>query len=802
MSLTEDQVNIEIIEDQASKDLQKNRKKIVNAIVEHEEKIQSYTPQSQKLRSPVSPESPLSPESPDNNSSIFSHVGNNDDQDHEVFNLASIIFTHADLDHDGSITLDEFIESTRLSQKISKAILRCMNCKDNCFKVDSLYLFIKTLKLGSLEKKVQLLHSFMDEDGNGGVNEEEFNELFNIKNPRINARLGFGSPGYELTYENLLNIFQNSNKGNSSINTFCSEILKILSKAAIENIRDRKRQNIDKKSERRSYYGYIVEKVIKFCKYCIESKQNRFLTVLVLLQLFLWLYYFCHYYVDLGNPEELAIAKGFGLNLRILSVLMFFTMCRSTLGNLYLVDYLEKIIPVGINLEIHSFLGFSMLFHSIGHVFAHISYEYIRTKGGPTATVLQKSLTNGGWANRVPGGDGITGYILLGIILFISISAVLRKVSSFFYALFYHIHIIGYILYLTFIYLHVYSLWPWWLAILVLYIGDKGYDLLFLTTISNLSLSRPGPDGITFLSVYSKNHPEAGSYYRIKVPALSHTEWHSFSFVGNASSNHLKFFVTSTGDWSTALFELVSDPSKRDNATVLIQGPFAGPASKLFRTQQDKKVFLVANGIGIAPHLSCIATDVANALNAESNRDTFDALFHIDYQARKKSINHDDNMNEEETRNLHVIWTLQEIQELAFFIEYIFQLIKLQDQIRHKVVTVDIYLTGLGQLDDPSFLIAHTFLSLLVGERETENMNIIYSSPNFEEIIVDQQPSAMYFCGSQDLSQKLESLCTTYNVNYIPESFDSDGGILYNEIKSYVNKVFGKYCGTSKDSHE
>jgi len=174
------------------------------------------------------------------------------------------------------------------------------------------------------------------------------------------------------------------------------------------------------------------------------------------------------------------------------------------------------------------------MFHSIGHVFAHISYEYIRTEGGPKATVTKKSLTNGGWDYRYTGsGDGITGYILLGIILFMSITALLRGQSSNFYKLFSNFHVVAYHLWLVFLYLHVYHLWPWWLAILVLYVGDTCYDLLFLTTITTLSHSRVAPDGVTYVSLHASHVPEPGSYYRIKVPALSLTEWHSFSFAGN-----------------------------------------------------------------------------------------------------------------------------------------------------------------------------------------------------------------------------------------------------------------------------
>lgn len=784
-----DKVNIEI---NGTIQSTKSKRSILTAVADHEEKSKTDEIQSpQLLQSPQS--------------NIYINDSNGV-KDHEVFNLASIIFTNADLDHSGTITVEELMESTHLSMKLCQAIFRAMKCNDSSFTIDNLYNFIKILKSGSIESKVQVFMNFIDEDGNGGVNETEFNDHVKLKNAAINARLGFLTPGYELSFDSLLKIFMESSKGEDVINSFCNEILEILSKLAIDDIRDSKRKKKRSEIDERSYLERIRDFSIKMFKQCTESKKNRYLSVLVLLQLFLFLYYFCYYYVYLEKAQELAIAKGFGLNLRILSFIMFFTMSRSTMGQLYLVAYLEKIIPLGINLEIHSFLGFSVLFHSIGHVFAHISYEYIRTTGGPTATVLQKSLTNGGWDYRIPGGDGITGYILLAIILIMSTTAIFRGISSSLYAIFYHMHMIGYVLWIVFLCLHVYSLWPWWLAILILYVADMCYDIIFLTTVSNLSFSRPGPDGVTFLSLYSARHPEPGSYYKVKVPSISLTEWHSFSFAGNASSNHLKFFIASSGDWTSALHELVSDSEKRDKALVIVQGPFKAPAGKLFRTHyfdERQKVCLVASGIGITPFLSCIATNIMNAMNAESDKDTFAALFHEDLGELKhqhssigfqqENVKLRTTEKDDETRNLHVVWGIREIGELMFFVEYISCMTKLQSQLRQNVVTIDIYLTGIGALHDPAFLIAQTFFSLIVSDKTTSTMNIIYSRPNFDEIIQQHKPSSVYYCGGPAVRDLLDPICSKYKIKFRPEAFD-DGGTFVRSVKEFTYKVFGKVC--------
>ncbi|KAJ1427812.1 hypothetical protein B484DRAFT_307053, partial [Ochromonadaceae sp. CCMP2298] len=50
-----------------------------------------------------------------------------------------------------------------------------------------------------------------------------------------------------------------------------------------------------------------------------------------------------------------------------------------------------------------------------------------------------------------------------------------------------------------------------------------------------------------------------GSYYRIKVPTISKTEWHPFSLASGVAFHHLTFFVASSGDWTRQLYALVAD---------------------------------------------------------------------------------------------------------------------------------------------------------------------------------------------------------------------------------------------------
>jgi predicted ferric reductase len=183
---------------------------------------------------------------------------------------------------------------------------------------------------------------------------------------------------------------------------------------------------------------------------------------------------------------------------------------------------------------------------------------------------VQKSLLRGAeWAEK-GSGDAITGYILLSMIILMAGTALHRGNGSKGYKIFSNTHFL-YSFWLIVLCLHVPSLWPWFFAIGLLFTLERAYDFFKQTTHSTLSNSRPCGKNITFLSVPRSSLPShPGSYFRIKVSDISRVEWHPFSLAGSVSSHHLTFFVASTGDWTKKLFEIVSDPARRDKTSIQV----------------------------------------------------------------------------------------------------------------------------------------------------------------------------------------------------------------------------------------
>ena len=201
------------------------------------------------------------------------------------------------------------------------------------------------------------------------------------------------------------------------------------------------------------------------------------------------------------------------------------------------------------------------------------------------------------------------GYILLCMILLMAGTALYRGKSSSHFRAFFLVHYL-YNLWPVFIFLHVPDLWPYFLAITGAIVLERAYDFLHMTIFSTLASSRACSNGVTFLSVTRRRETYPGSYYRIKVPAISSTEWHPFSLASGVSSHHLTFFVASAGDWTKELYRIVSDETLRRETRVMVQGPFYAPAKTATKFRSKNVTLLVASGIGITPFFSVMATKV------------------------------------------------------------------------------------------------------------------------------------------------------------------------------------------------
>jgi predicted ferric reductase/Ca2+-binding EF-hand superfamily protein len=702
----------------------------------------------------------------------------------DIKRKAREIFAAWDLGGDGLITVEEIVLCSGLDEKFAVSLGRVLSLHngDDTVDLQSLTDCIRVLRMGTKEEKVRLLFTFMDSDKSGSIDYSEAKQFLKMVGEQGLAKLGFvdngGGGKRSITYEDMLMLFQNSGRGDAAIGIFCDQVMQILG---------------TKKTVKRGVSGYFArpDDAIVTCSSTTlsavkevignnASKEKLFLYGLVLLQIMFWLINF-FYYKGRSMALSFCIAKGFGLNLRVITLAMYFTMMRRTMGILYSFSLLQPFIPMGFNIQVHSFLGFSMVFHALGHMCGHIAYHEIHWHAGFDGLFTQKSLLRDSpWSQRGK-GDAITGYILMGILFLMAGTALYRGKGSEHYRRFFLTHYL-YNAWPVFIFLHVPDLWPYFLAITGAFVLERAYDFFYMTFFSTLESSRACSNGVTFLSVPRRRETYPGSYYRIKVPAISKTEWHPFSLASGVNSHHLTFFVASSGDWTKALYKIVADEELRKSTMVMVQGPFYAPAKSATKFSTNVTL-LVASGIGITPFFSVMATKVADELSYEGDKDIYASLFKEDVTHRGSSISTTKaikNMSlstpsvvNEELEELRVVWMIRDCGELLFYLDYVHQLVKTQSSLSRHVVYVDVYLTGLGKTSDPVYMVAQTLFMLTVSDLTSKYMNIHFGRPEMARIFKGITPNQVYYCGGTLMQNVLTKLCREVGAKFHPEDFDA-----------------------------
>ena len=688
---------------------------------------------------------------------------------------------------------------------------------------------LTTMQHGTLEEKVQLLVKFMDVDETKSISKDEIKEYipleykdFIVFYEKLFAKLGYDDENPLKTHNDFFQIFAANSRGEDAISLFCSAVINIIltrngTEQTSTQLRLKKQKSnssfriattiaepgqttlqdsMDSK-EGTSWTIYLLHIYRTHC-----TKENIFLTSLVLMEIFLWLLNFFYYYRQ-SFPISFCIAKGFGLNLRILTILLYLTMARSTLSKLAEFTLLEHIIPLGFNISIHSFLGFSTLVASIGHVCGHIAFKQTQTDYSYSSYNRPSFIK--GTARYDDGayqGDTITGTILCFCILAMTITAMNRGKGSLGYAVFYRTHFL-YVVWIVVVTLHVPALWPWFISIAGLMFLERSIDFFHSTIHATLINSRPCVNGVTFLSVPRVGPaPYAGCYYRIKIPALSKIEWHPFSLANKPDSHNLSFFVASLGDWTADLYKMVHDPVLRANTKVLVQGPFSAPARSCLEQDITNTQMCVASGVGITPFLNIIAAKVEEEMGFETDKKVYANMFTDDglpgrhaaettfgaiYNTVTKASNNVIQL--EEVRPLHLVWSIRDVNELLFYIEYITQVVQSQTTLNRAVVYVHVYLTGLGKNANPKFLLSQTLFLLALSGNSNKYLEIYFGRPNMEHIVEYLGPSSIYYCGGAALKHSLNEICQKNTIHFHPEDFDSGAKTLDNFSKYVRSKL-------------
>ena len=522
---------------------------------------------------------------------------------------AQRIFNNWDLDGDGLLSIQGDIKKVlKLDSNFCLSFFRLLDAnKDGRVDIEDLKEIVKILRNGDIYAKLGLLFRLFGVGDEGSLTFQQFKKFLRVNDNSIYEILGFIRNGEvvenkRLRISDLRNIFTESESGEKSIHSFCSALLSILHRSA-----QSRHEDTDLNMGASSHKQFVVLAILQFICFAITFI----------------------YYANNDYSLLVCIAKGFAVNIYIVTVFAFLTMSHSLKEHLYYIKCIPSSIPMHINAQLHSYLGFCLVVHSIGHSIAQIANISI-TKG-ISYTVDAPAIISGSSWSRSTSGDGITGYILLITILVIMFTSLMRRMNSFMYTVFRRFHWL-YVLWVLLMVFHVPGLWYAAVVGIVIFFLDALYKFVMCTTASTLRQSR-NRNNVSYISVRrepSQPRPIPGSYYRLMIPAVSPLEWHPFSLASSCASNHLTFMMDSVGDWTRAVHKLIEDPKRRDSARVYVQGPYSSTTQFAMKDFDDSQpIMIVASGVGITPFLSVMATKVTEVFKepVEKVADQFHCCF-------------------------------------------------------------------------------------------------------------------------------------------------------------------------------
>lgn len=417
------------------------------------------------------------------------------------------------------------------------------------------------------------------------------------------------------------------------------------------------------------------------------------------------------------GPYVYKCAKGFGLNLRIWSIILSFLMCRTLLMG-----------KVAKHTDYHIFIGYIYTFCVLGHTICHFIFNI--------GTNLQY----------------ITGYILTFFALCIAITSYLRHYK---YDLFFYTHRLNY-LFLPLLIPHFPDLWYWFVAALIIVAIEGIINYYFKTQISTLANSRVSRyQNIIYLSFHRAIASTSGSYYRIMIPSIN-TEWHSFSVASTHLTDQMLFIVEVRGDWTAKLFEKLSSKS---NDIAIIMGPYLTSTCDVLIDETENNL-CIAGGIGIAPFISIVDTKVQlGRINDEYRANYLDTIEEIMEQKRSLTIQSiGTNFSRHKKEKLTLIWIVRSPQHL---IKYIDDILGLSNE-----VLIQIYITG--KFSKEQNIKNRWFI---LAKLHDSNIVCYFRRPIIDDLIKPGYNN-VYFCGPDRLEKDVKKVCSEKLVKFHTEKFD------------------------------
>eukprot|EP00004_Rigifila_ramosa_P028510 TRINITY_DN96_c0_g1_i1.p1 TRINITY_DN96_c0_g1~~TRINITY_DN96_c0_g1_i1.p1 ORF type:complete len:559 (-),score=135.11 TRINITY_DN96_c0_g1_i1:111-1748(-) len=375
--------------------------------------------------------------------------------------------------------------------------------------------------------------------------------------------------------------------------------------------------------------------------YANEGPKVRFMAVYIFANIFYFAY--VHSFYASGNGvvhgidhgllhrelgEGVAIARGCGALLRMNSILLLVPMLRNTLRFLR-ETFLNELIPIDKGVAFHKKVGWWIAVLSFVHTIAHCFNIWNMSRHNQSLVLNPDRLnliqhhefsdvpTLEYWETSIP---GITGFILIIVMVFMYSTAYRALRRPYFEAFWYthHLFIVYYAMLLihgTAGYFEPAAFWKWFAGPGALYALERLIRWYRGTKNTILVDAIAHKGDVVEIRFSSKGFSyKCGQYLFVNCPFISENEWHPFTITSCPSDPYVSCHIRMVGDWTKEFGNLLLKSEYRDNilATseldgmpiVRIDGPFGSAADKC--VTDYKVAVLIAAGIGVTPFASIL----------------------------------------------------------------------------------------------------------------------------------------------------------------------------------------------------
>jgi len=209
-----------------------------------------------------------------------------------------------------------------------------------------------------------------------------------------------------------------------------------------------------------------------------------------------------------------------------------------------------------------------------------------------------------------------------------------------------------------------------------------------------------------------------GDYGFLNVPSASFIEWHPFTLSSSPlEKDHLSFHIKKIGNWTEKVLQSAKLNLPR---SVYLDAPLGSPSSQL---AHQKKLILIAAGIGVTPFISLLKTL---------------------------------KLNNDLSKEIYFFWQARNISAFYWALD---TMMALQDDVDYQNIHIKLFLDSKTKykLNLPGALLEQTM-------------------PNWDTIFnqIHQTKKARYhvfYCGPEGLSNKLEPLASKYKFKYKTENY-------------------------------